>query len=312
MFGLFVALFGGAYATGKVLHGEFNKMRGNAYVNSLNFNQVLQREYESMARSPERRPELEKICGYRIDTKSSRDVNEAVRDAVTKAGFRYFDLDELCLDPEFNRANGYRQRSPVEADRFRRNRAKIEEKKRWRFEHPHGKEFPISPLEYLTKEAYIEAVDKAYSFQQYKETRMWKEVPHLGNELERRGYDRKYGIWVLDPWKYKSIDDYIAAIDEIDKKCAVYSFWTPKKGPPVKYDDIIDFEKKWDKLISENGSEDIDNIVRITHDWVIDRYKHGFCNKTLLVVWRDYCSNHGYDYEKYLTDEDRKLLNSDD
>ena len=60
---------------------------------------------------------------------------------------------------------------------------------------------------------------------------MWKEVPYICTELERRGYDGEYGIWVLDPWKYKSIDEDIAAIDEIDKKCAVYSFWTTKKGP---------------------------------------------------------------------------------
>ena len=165
MIGEFFLVLGGAgYVVARTLKEAFTKSTSTYYSHKMRFN--LQRQmdiqiHEVNDPDPKKRAEIDEKLGYKLDHKCQRDRIVATKKLIELEGYTYYDMEEQrVLNPAYRKANSIRKPGNWEVQRKLHDMAWYRETGAWRFEHPHGKDVPVSPFKFGYKEAYFAAVDR--------------------------------------------------------------------------------------------------------------------------------------------------------
>lgn len=165
MIGEFFLVLGGAgYVVARTLKEAFTKSTSTYYSHKMRFN--LQRQmdiqiHELNDPNPKKRAEIDEKLGYKLDHKCQRDRIVATKKLIELEGYAYYDMEEQrVLNQAYRRANSIRRPESWEVSRKLKEMAWYKDTGAWRFEHPHGKDVPVSPFKFSYKEAYFAAVDR--------------------------------------------------------------------------------------------------------------------------------------------------------
>lgn len=286
----FAMLFGGGYVAGKMAKGVWSRATWQSYDDAMGFNKKRQQEVELMCfGTQEQLAEIEKRVGFCIDLGGKNPqlgAEEAVRVIARQEGWTYFDRDEQRHTQAYRRANGYKdwRKKEIGHDRYWETHYRRLESARWRDEHPHGREVPISPYNYINKSTYLADVDRYWN----KQKALWQKnyMAYLLKENLDFLFHR------IDPKQYDTLDEFMSAARELAAKYEKYpSFHTLVLDGPAM-NTINDIEKFWHEMRPSLESD---------MEWACDVYnsyvsQDSIWNKERIVLFKDKCHMLGLSY----------------
>lgn len=245
-------LAGGAYVAGRLIHDMTKSVGGRAY-DAAAFNMTRQNQLERMSDQ-----ELEALCGFKIDPKC-RDYDKpyAIQTIAKIEGWNYYDSNALLHTPAYCKIQGYKQQGEARNKVFWESYNRLMEQHYWRFECPHGKDVPVSPVRFRSREGYFNAVKREYY--------QWRtNANFIYRIMGKAGYDyllfptkktTKHltlseieTLFDIYPADYDSPEEMVAAAKEISKRYEKYAVFRNetdvwKKGS-IK-NDIKTVERMW-------------------------------------------------------------------
>ena len=165
--GFFMCLGAAAFVGAKLIGGAANRALRDDFNGQMKFNLARQQELTlAVCRGGKwSSEEINEKLGYKLDRSCDYDQIAAVRKLLEMEGFAYRNFDELTHSNSsgyYCFLNGMRRPSANNRMQYWNWYYSFWGRGKWRDEHPHGKEFPVSPYRYQTKERYFEVIDKEY------------------------------------------------------------------------------------------------------------------------------------------------------
>lgn len=255
--GFFAVLASYAFVLGKAVKANWDRTKWEVCLaeGKYDYGRQLELDHYLYSDDPAKQRWVEERLGYKVGKSCPHDHLAACKKLMALEGLRYLDVNhDWMLDPVFCRECG--KPIPTEADQ---KKAKEYEEflargAMWRKEHPRGKDFPISPYIYKTKQDYFNVIDIFVRAEEAK--RHLEDMEKNNKSVEWRKWAilslKEHGYFYLhnklNPNDYKTEEEFLDAAKKIDDEYRKYKVFL--KGGGIKfmeYFDIDQFNEKWDK-----------------------------------------------------------------